>query len=200
MIKYILQNRAHYIREIIVIIDRAFCTVWLYIRAMRWGIKIGRHCRASGAVHFNRRQDSNIIIGSECVFQSRPTSNSMGLFCPCMLTTTHKGAIISIGDNCGFSGTRIRAAQSVTIRDNVRCGANVLITDTDAHTDDPRAGRDAPVVIDENVWIGMNVIVLKGVHIGQNSVIGAGSIVTNDIPANVVAAGNPCKVIKNLKV
>lgn len=49
-----------------------------------------------------------------------------------------------------------------------------------------------------NVWIGANVMILKGVHIGRNSLVGAGSVVTKDIPANVVAAGNPCKVIREL--
>jgi acetyltransferase-like isoleucine patch superfamily enzyme len=117
-----------------------------------------------------------------------------------MFTTREKGAEIRIGDNCGFSGVRIRADLNVIIGNNVRCGANVLISDTDAHTEDPRAGKNAPVVIDENVWLGMNVMVLKGVHIGKNSVIGAGSVVTRDIPANVMAAGIPCRVIKELNV
>lgn len=86
----------------------------------------------------------------------------------------------------------------IRIDDNVRIGANCVITDGDAHLDDPRVGAPQPVHICENVWLGMNVTVLKGVTIGKNSLIGAGSVVTNDIPANVVAAGNPCKVIKQL--
>ena len=55
-----------------------------------------------------------------------------------------------------------------------------------------------PITVGDNVWIGGNVVVLPGVTIGSNSVIGAGSVVTKDIPSNVVAVGNPCKVIKEL--
>ena len=73
-----------------------------------------------------------------------------------------------------------------------------MITDSDWHTDDPRTGPDKAVIIEDNVWLGYGVKILKGVHIGKNSVIGAGSIVTKNIPANVIAAGNPCKVIKQL--
>ena len=81
---------------------------------------------------------------------------------------------------------------------NVRCGANTLITDSDWHSDDPRTGSDKPVHICDNVWLGYGVKVLKGVHIGENSLIGACSVVTRDIPANVIAAGNPCKVIRQI--
>lgn len=56
----------------------------------------------------------------------------------------------------------------------------------------------APVHIEDNVWIGGNVIVCPGVTIGENSVIGAGSVVTHDIPANCVATGNPCKVVREI--
>ena len=93
---------------------------------------------------------------------------------------------------------KIWASTSVVLGNNVRCGANTLIMDTDAHTDDYRAGKDAPIIIEDNVWLGMNVTVLKGVCIGENSLIGAGSIVTRDIPANVVAAGIPCRVVKSI--
>ena len=56
-----------------------------------------------------------------------------------------------------------------------------------------------PSDVEENVWLGVNVIVLKGVRIGKNTVIGANSVVTKNIPANVIAAGNPCKILSNLK-
>lgn len=59
--------------------------------------------------------------------------------------------------------------------------------------------KSAPVVIEDDVWVGAHCIILKGVTIGARSVIGAGSVVTKSISADCVAAGNPCKVIKNLK-
>jgi acetyltransferase-like isoleucine patch superfamily enzyme len=86
-------------------------------------------------------------------------------------------------------------------------GANVTIVDSDFHPLDPARRHDppvsdaigvAPVRIGENVFIGTNAIVLKGVTVGANSVVGAGSVVTTDIPANVIAAGNPCRVLRPL--
>ena len=194
------RNFAHYVSEGLAILDRWHSSLWLRLRARIWRVELRRHCRAIGPVFFYRRQDSKISIGRACTFLSRKTSNAVGLYCPCMLSTIERHAELKIGNNCGFSGTRIWAAKSVEIGNNVRCGANTFITDSDAHTDDSRAGKDAPVVIEDNVWLGAGVMVLKGVHIGRNSVIGAGSVVTHDIPANVVAAGNPCKVIKELMV
>lgn len=200
MLRYFFLNFAHYVNETLAIVDRFFSKCVLYVKARWWRITLGKRCGARGMVYFNRRQDSSIIIGEECLFLSRPTSNPMGILCPCMITTTKKNAIIKIGNNCGFSGIRIWADKSVVIGNNVRCGANVVITDSDAHTDDPRAGKEAPVVIEDNVWLGMNVIVLKGVRIGRNALIGAGSVVTSDIPENVMAAGVPCRIIKKLDI
>ena len=121
--------------------------------------------------------------------------NSIGLMHRCIITT-EKDAKLVIGDNVGMSGASIWCFKKITIGDNVRVGANVTIIDGDAHQDDPRSGKNKPVVIEDNVWIGANVTVLKGVTIGKNSLVGAGSVVTKDIPANVVAAGNPCIVVK----
>lgn len=115
-----------------------------------------------------------------------------------MISTLNKDANIEIGDNCGFSGTVIASAIHIKLGNNVRCGSNTLITDTDWHTDDLRTGKDKEVIIDDNVWLGYGVKVLKGVHIGENSLVGANSVVTKDIPANVIAVGNPCKVIKSI--
>ena len=71
--------------------------------------------------------------------------------------------------------------------------------DGDAHQNDPRAGVNKAIEIEDNVWIGSSVTILKGVHIGRNSLIGAGSIVTKDIPENSIAVGNPCKVINSME-
>jgi acetyltransferase-like isoleucine patch superfamily enzyme len=107
-----------------------------------------------------------------------------------------EGAQIHIGANCGFSGTVIGCASKIVFGENVRCGANTLITDTDWHTDDPRTGPDAPVTIEKGVWLSVNVTVLKGVTIGENTLVAAGSLVTRSLPANVVAGGVPAKVLK----
>ena len=116
-----------------------------------------------------------------------------------------QGASLTIGRRVGMSSTRIWCSDSITIGDHVKIGACVLITDTDAHPMDYQVRRNsnegtqmAPIVIEDDVWIGAHAIILKGVTIGARSIIGAGSVVTKSIPADCVAAGNPCRVIRAL--
>lgn len=90
----------------------------------------------------------------------------------------------------------------IHIGDNVMIGPNVTLA-TGTHPIHPELRRkvaqfNLPVVIEENVWIGAGAIILPGVRIGENTVIGAGSVVTKDIPANVVAVGNPCRVMREI--
>lgn len=90
----------------------------------------------------------------------------------------------------------------IFIGNNVMIAPNVTITVT-GHPIHPSLRKNGdqfsfPVKIEDNVWIGSNVVILPGITIGRNSVIGAGSIVTKDIPANVVAVGNPCKVLREI--
>lgn len=169
-----------------------------YLQCGWWHIGLGKGCRFHGRTFFRRYPLSRIVIGNECTFLSSPNANLIGVNRPCMISTMTGEAQVRIGHRCGFSGTVLAAFVRIELGDNVICGANTLITDSDWHPEDPRAGAPAPVVIGNNVWLGVNATVLKGARIGDNSVIGAGSIVVCDIPANVVAAGNPCKVIKQL--
>lgn len=90
----------------------------------------------------------------------------------------------------------------IYIGDHVMIGPNVTLA-TAGHPVDPEYRRkvaqfNIPIHIENNVWIGANSVVLPGITIGENSVIGAGSVVTKDIPANVVAVGNPCKVLRSI--
>ncbi|MCT2564128.1 sugar O-acetyltransferase [Chryseobacterium sp. pc1-10] len=91
----------------------------------------------------------------------------------------------------------------VTFGDNVFIGPNCSFY-TAGHPLDAKQRNEGleyahPIIVGDNVWLGGNVVVLPGVSIGNNSVIGAGSVVTKDIPDNAVAVGNPCKVIKNIE-
>lgn len=136
------------------------------------------------------------------------SSNLQGAF------YTEPGGVVSIGDNVGMSSTRMWIRNGLTIGNNVNIGACVLIIDTDSHQVDYRMRRrdaavhfckeelqdsikSAPITIEDDVWIGAHCIILKGVTIGARSIIGAGSVVTKSIPSDCIAAGNPCKVIKN---
>ena len=168
------------------------------LSALWWGVKLGNHSKFDGKCYFKRYPGSKITVGNDCEFLSRKNSNLIGINRPCSISTTINDAIIEIGNNCGFSGTVIGAFKSIKIGNNVRCGANTLITDSDWHSDDPRSGNPKDVLIENNVWLGVNSVVLKGVTIGMNTVIGAESVVTKSIPANVIAAGNPCRVIRSI--
>ena len=185
--------------------ERAFAMFYKILtiaHSYYWGINIGRNCSFYGMPIFHRAMGSKIIIGDNCTFRSAKWSNFVGLNRGCMFSTLYSDALIKIGSNSGFSGTVIGAAERVVIGDNVMCGGNVTITDTDWHgiEADRRTerGKSCPVIIEDNVWLGLNVVVLKGVTIGKNSVVAAGSIVSKSIPSNVIAGGQPAKVIKNL--
>lgn len=166
-------------------------------------VRFGNNLRCWSTIYVVRYPESAITIGNNCSFRSDKNSNMIGVNRKCMLSTHSKAAIISIGNNCGFSGTVLGAKEKIIIGDDVMCGANTLITDFDWHGILPHqrknySGDSRPIIIGNNVFIGYGSVVLKGVTIGDNSVIGANSVVTRDIPANSIAGGNPCKVIKSL--
>ncbi len=109
---------------------------------------------------------------------------------------------IAIGGYCLICpGVRISAATEITIGESCMLAQGAFVTDADWHGLYDRSepiGQTAPVHIEDNVWIGDSAIVCKGVTIGKNSIIGAGSVVVKDIPTDAVAAGNPAVVLKHL--
>lgn len=175
---------------------RLFCKIWK--------ISLGRRALFHGMPIVHRSPNSVLTIGDDCGFLSIPRANYAGIDRPCYLVTLQPGAVLSLGDGCGLSGTVVSAALSITIGKCVMCGANSTIVDTDFHHVDPTRRRDskdipaAPVVIEDNVWLGMGCTVLKGVTIGRDSVIAAGSVVVGNIPARVVAGGIPARVLRSL--
>ena len=168
------------------------------LRAWLSGVSFKGLCYFAGLPYMTRKKGSTISIGKGCRFMSKSWGNLIGLNHSCILATTEEKAKLVIGNNCTFSGCSLWCFKNITLKDNVRVGANCLIMDGDAHQDDPRAGKNKPIVIEDNVWLGGNVVVKKGVTIGRNSVIGMNSVVTKDIPANVIAVGAPCRVIRSL--
>jgi len=110
---------------------------------------------------------------------------------------------IQIGNYCLICpGVRIGSAHEIVVGDNCMIASNAYVTDSDWHDIYNRIsiGKTAPVSIENNVWIGDSAIVCKGVTIGENSIIGAGAVVVDNIPANCVAAGNPARIVKQLDV
>lgn len=151
-------------------------------------------------------KNGRLVIGKNFKCNNKVTSNSIGLIQPCVFNIATTGAEIKIGENVGISGSTINATKCITIGNNVLIGSGCIITDTDSHpinwqdrvNNENNNTKSLPIVIEDNVFIGARSIILKGVTIGKNSVIGAGSVVTKSIPANCIAGGNPAKVIKYL--
>lgn len=141
---------------------------------------------------------SRFAIGMNCKFRSSQASNLIGLNRRCTVYV-HQNASLTIGNNCGFSATSIGCFEAISIGNNVRVGANTTITDSDWHASDSRTHGPKPVRIGNDVWVGANVMILKGVSIGNNVIIGAGSVVSTDIPDNCIAVGNPCRVKRQIK-
>lgn len=169
------------------------------------GVELGENVQIQGRPIVSLAAHSRIRIGARCVLCSDGQINALGINHPVVLRTLRPGAEIVIGEDTGMSGGAICAAGSIRIGAGCLIGANVTLADTDFHALKPANRRYnknpdeiavASIVIEDNVFIGADAFVLKGVTIGKNSVIGAGAVVTRDIPANAIAAGNPAKVIK----
>ena len=174
---------------------------WNSIRLRLTGAVIGKNCRIYNRLYYFLHPKGTIMIGDNFAFSSGSNFNQ--------LSRNIRGSIyvasdasLSIGNNVGISSSCIWATKSITIGNHVNIGADTLILDTDAHHLDWKERRiggernSKPIVIEDDVFIGTRSIVLKGVTIGARSIIGAGSVVTKDIPSDCVAVGNPCKVIR----
>lgn len=113
-------------------------------------------------------------------------------------------ATIEIGQNTRLNGVYIHAQQSIVIGNNCVIASGVNILDSNGHellSYNRTQGRDTPsrIVIGDNVWLGLNVVVLKGTTIGKNSVVGANSVVKGDFEENSLILGNPAKCVKVLE-
>ncbi|RYE17793.1 MAG: acyltransferase [Sphingobacteriaceae bacterium] len=145
-------------------------------------INIGYNFQANSGIDYN-------TIGGDTILR--------------LISFTEKAQII-IGDNVGISNSTILAWDKIEIGNNVMIGGGVKIWDTNFHSLNPlirTSGVDndvktAPIKIDDCAFIGAGSMILKGVHIGKNAIIAAGSVVVKSIPANAIAGGNPCKVIR----
>lgn len=110
-------------------------------------------------------------------------------------------AVVEIGDKSYINhDSEIRCRERVTIGDNVSIAYGVLIQDSDYHATYDETGNPKPetlpITIEDNVWIGANVTILKGVTIGEGCIVAAGSVVTKSAPAHSLVGGNPARVIK----
>lgn len=193
-----IENLFYYFLIIKKKLDILVSTFISKLLALLIGIHLGKKCHFHGIPIFRKIPNSSISIGDHCIFNSSKKSNFIGINRPCIIATISRQGMIQIGNSCGFSGVVISSEKEIIIGNNVRIGANSLVTDTDWHSDDCRINPPRSIYIHNNVWIGTNVTILKGVTIGQNSIIGANTTITHDVPPNVVLAGNPPQIIRKL--
>jgi acetyltransferase-like isoleucine patch superfamily enzyme len=172
------------------------------------GVVLGKDVRFYGMPIVRITKGSTIFIGDRVVLCSDSRFTDLGVNHPVVLRTLRAGAQIVIGNDSGLSGSSLCAAISIQLGKECLLGANVTIADTDFHALKPDGRRfngnpldigAAPVRIEDNVFIGTGALVLKGVTIGMNSVIGAMSVVNKNIDANVIAAGVPARMIREIK-
>ena len=176
-------------------------SIWLAEARCR-GLELGKQIILNGRPYLYRYPGSHIALGDRVCLNSSLRSNPIGCSRPVSLRTMYAGAEIILGSGVGLSGTSVCAAKRVEIGEGTFVGADAMIFDNDFHApvgewswggfapDNPR-----PVVIGRGVFIGARAIILKGVTIGDRAIVGAGAVVTRDVPARQVAAGNPARIV-----
>lgn len=161
-------------------------------RQLRSAAYLGQSIRLWGRAYVKNM--GTLIIGNRVRMEARVVPIELGV---------GEGATLEIGASTFINyGTSIGATLSVRIGPNCNIGTYVTIIDNDFHRLEPELRLlrppSAPVIIEENVWLGARVIVLPGVTIGTGSVIGAGSVVARSIPSRSLAVGVPARVIRSL--
>lgn len=183
-----------------------YSSVWVRFLFRCNNIKCMGGVKSSGIPLLHTSLHAHCTIGHNFTMGNWPRLNASGLSAKCKIEVRGQG-VLEIGNNVGMTATTIMCHRQIKIDDNVKIGVGTMIYDTDFHNlapharlngDDVRTIKTAPVTIEKNAFIGAYCIILKGVNIGENSIVGAGSVVTKDIPKNEIWAGNPAKFIKKL--
>lgn len=178
-----------------------------FLKILFWmnGIKWASGWKLNGMPIIQRHRLSTISIGNRMNLRSSAQSNPLSPNHPVVLSTRRKGAQIQIGEDFAMTGGTICADIRIEIGNHVTVGANSIIVDTDFHPIslesrliEPNTGESCSVIIEDDVFIGANCTILKGVRLGKGCVIGAGSVVVQSIPCFTIAGGIPAKVIRGI--
>ena len=166
-------------------------------------VKYGKNLHILGSIMI--RGKGSIEIGDNVTINSCIDANPIGGDTKTVFYIPKEGKLI-IGNNVGISNTAIYSEKCVKIGNNVRIGNSCKIYDSNFHSlvlkerlgEKKEGVKKSPVVLEDGVFIGAHSIILKGVTIGKNSIVGAGSVVVKDIPANEIWGGNPAAFIKDI--
>ena len=178
--------------------------LWLLELRMR-GIQFTTPIALVGQPICSRYPGSFISLGSGVTLDSAIRSNRLGGFSPCVVRTVTPTARIRLGDRVGLSNSVIVAGNSIEIGQDTIIGSGVMILDNDFHS--MGAGfswvsecskNSDPIKIGRGCFIGSRSIILKGVTLGDRAIIGAGAVVTKDVPAYSMAAGNPARIVRTI--
>ncbi len=179
---------------------------WNTLRTKLWlraaGCPYGPGLTVCGRPVLRVARRGALRLGARVTLQSRFRSNLAGGTGPTLLHCFDGGRIV-FGDDAGCSFATISSRSSVTLGNRVALGANTRIYDHDFHPVDPvLRARDAcsnvttrPVSIGDDVFVGAQALILKGVTIGARAVIGAGAVVARDVPEGEIWAGNPARAV-----
>jgi acetyltransferase-like isoleucine patch superfamily enzyme len=172
-------------------------------------VSYGKNFLSAGSIILDIYPGSQVIFGDNVtIISDSRRCNAAALAHPSKFKTFSPSSKIIIGDRVGLNGTSITSrSKTITIGKDSMIAPNVIIVDSDFHISWPPEMRqqytgievDGEISIGNNCWIGINSIILKGVTIGDNSIIAAGSVVIHNIPADSLAAGTPAKVVKTYK-
>lgn len=180
-----------------------FLRPFIFLTLRLKGLQIGKNYKFYGLPTFFRHQKSKITIGHHFENRNWKNSNPIGINHPTIFTTWKKNSQIKIGNHVGISGGSICAATRISIGDYTIIGSNCDIIDTDFHPLTPKNRRysqtkikSKPIIIGSNVFIGTQSLILKGVKIGKNSVIAAGSLVSKNIPSDSIYIKGKIKPLK----
>lgn len=172
----------------------------MYVKA-RGGV-VGRDVILNGIPAIRRKGSGRLILGDGITVNSARWANWLNTGSSMMLSV-EDGATLELKRGCGVSGSQLIANVGIEVGEDALIGAGCLLCDSDMHEVPLGSGKPvalAPIKIGARAFIGARCIILKGVTIGEGAVVGAGSVVTKDIPPDVIASGNPAKVVKQLSV